>query len=241
MIIVVAMAFICWKWHQRVVSTYLGPHVLELLESRGYRVCRFCGYVLRGVSTETEYCPECATHIRGQRSDQLLAAGTRLFDQSPDRRQGTPIVRGIELTPVQCQEALMSVNQVLPTLPRWLRWLLYIGALAVLVFMFVVVEPWLHATWPGMKRPVRAVIMAGVPIAIFCSSALAFVFLRISGVPRRARRALREAGYEVCIRCGQYLGQLGTEEVRCPSCRARREPFRPRAIASVQESAANTP
>jgi hypothetical protein len=37
-------------------------------------------------------------------------------------------------------------------------------------------------------------------------------------------RALRERGYDVCMRCGYWLRDLADDERRCPECGAGREP-----------------
>ena len=39
------------------------------------------------------------------------------------------------------------------------------------------------------------------------------------------RRALRDAGYEICEPCGYWLRGLGNDVEQCPECGAKRGPF----------------
>jgi hypothetical protein len=47
-------------------------------------------------------------------------------------------------------------------------------------------------------------------------------------------RAVREAGYDVCLQCGYWLRGLGDDVRVCPECGAQREPM-PAAPADQQE------
>ena len=46
---------------------------------------------------------------------------------------------------------------------------------------------------------------------------------------RPVRRAMRDAGYDLCIHCGYELRGLDTSIGRCPECGAEREAFTPPA------------
>jgi hypothetical protein len=53
---------------------------------------------------------------------------------------------------------------------------------------------------------------------------LNWLFTRLRATPF-IYRALREAGYDVCLRCGYWLRGLGNEALVCPECGAQRTPM----------------
>jgi hypothetical protein len=64
---------------------------------------------------------------------------------------------------------------------------------------------------------------------------LNWLFTRLRATPF-IYRALREAGYDVCLRCGYWLRGLGDDVTVCPECGAQREPM-PAAPAEQRSDA----
>jgi hypothetical protein len=78
---------------------------------------------------------------------------------------------------------------------------------------------------PRIVQPThwRLIICSSLTSGLLCSAAC-YVMLR-AVFPPFVRRAARQQGYDVCVRCGYWLRGLGNEVRQCPECGAKREPM----------------
>jgi hypothetical protein len=106
-----------------------------------------------------------------------------------------------------------SIGTVIP-----LRWIALLEAFAPSVVMLLMVLPILmfqnRLTWWFWASQVAYMAVIWIVMAFF---------------GRYTRRpavniALRELGYDVCLRCGYWLRGLGQEIKHCPECGKEREP-----------------
>jgi len=83
---------------------------------------------------------------------------------------------------------------------------------------------WMAPLLQRLGLSVPASVWLGVIIA-FAALFLAYAYLLASLYVGPTRHALREAGYDVCLRCGYWLRGLPDDIKRCPECGTAREPM----------------
>ncbi len=83
-------------------------------------------------------------------------------------------------------------------------------------FLIVLAIPLNIALGIPLKVAVFPLVFAGIWVIL--------TGLRWMSARRATFEALREMGYDVCLKCGYWLRGLGDEVKRCPECGWRREP-----------------
>lgn len=104
---------------------------------------------------------------------------------------------------------------------RWFRRMLF---LASAVLPFAVIGGGLAASI-GLQQIIPSASVAwSIGFLGLCALSVA-LYLRIvwSWYKRPTRMALRDLGYEICVRCGYWLRGLADDVKRCPECGAARQ------------------
>jgi DNA-directed RNA polymerase subunit RPC12/RpoP len=222
------------------------PYVFMALQSLGFEVCGRCGYRLRGLGEAATRCPECGEPrstctcphcgttlpFRSARGMKCPRCGHGLDEAVPllapwiTRWYGHPTVdpRLKKKLPRGDRRALR--RRVLAELRWWQRVIIVICLVIFLVPVIVVAHAMVslftglaESVWATSEWPTLVIIFAAAGAVIVARVILG----RIYGRP--VRRALRQEGYEVCVRCGDWLRDLTDREKRCPLCGAERQPM----------------
>ena len=218
--------------------------LMQLLFERGYRWCRNCDYNLRSLPPETELCPECGTYISPHFTgdpDDAPPFQVRI-DSAPTRRwMRKAIVHGIEIDPAQLEQAwLMMRKKNAVKGSRLYSVLITAGSLAFWAGI-ILLDLWLESLFPDLSPvSIRLAILGGFGIL---GLLLVAQQIRLSArrTSRLFRTGLREIGVELCVQCGQYLGDLEPDVTTCPKCGEQREPFTTPEAHAAETSTSSQP
>jgi predicted RNA-binding Zn-ribbon protein involved in translation (DUF1610 family) len=232
--------------HALFAYRYRRPYVFMALQSMGYEVCGRCGYRLRGLGEEATRCPECGEprstctcphcgttlpfrSARGMKCPQCghgLDEGVPLVAPWIIRWWGYPAVDPRVKKKLPRGERRALRRRVLSELRWWQRVIIDICLVIFLVPVIVVAHA-MVSLFTGLAESVWATSEWITIVVVFAAAGAVIVARvtlgRIYGRP--VRRALRQEGYEVCVRCGYWLRDLTEREKRCPVCGAERQPM----------------
>lgn len=233
-------AVVTWLYVRRAWRSQL----LRALQSMGYEVCGRCGYSLRGLAEDTLQCPECGADreqcvcphckarlpFRGARGMTCPECGHELTEGVPEpiswliRWLGYPTAdpRLHRAMPGSARRALR--RRALVACAWWDRLLIvvfgviFLAPFVIVVYLAACLQFGLHESlWATGEWVFYVFFVAWAATFVGAWAGLG----RVYGRP--LRRALRQEGYEVCIRCGHWLRDLSDREQRCPVCGAPRE------------------
>ncbi|UCD76602.1 MAG: hypothetical protein JSV91_06690 [Phycisphaerales bacterium] len=113
------------------------------------------------------------------------------------------------------------------------NWVLYLfGPVAGIVGCHFIYR-WLAAALVVMDLPEGWAKCSAAALALL-GFTIGYALLLAALYVGPMRRALREMGYEVCVRCGYWLRGLGDADDRCPECGSKRQAMPP--LAATGES-----
>jgi predicted RNA-binding Zn-ribbon protein involved in translation (DUF1610 family) len=232
-IIVACLAIALWHGLRRR-EDFLRPYVMRALNARSYGICRACGYVLRGLHTESEFCPECGTYISQRLETQKheFVPVIRRVDQ-PASNTGPRLVKGIDLSAAQLEAALIEQRKEgvrRAAASRFSAGTVAILSVGILIGLTLVTQRALFPT-----APAAALVIAFIAMVLVLGTIIAWGL--IWRVKKKFvldfRIALRNTGIEVCVPCGQHLGELDESATHCPECQSARETMPPPRLESL--------
>jgi len=206
------------------------PHLVRLLHEKGYRYCRNCHYDLRSLPPETDTCPECGTYISPHFTGDVETAPPVMeqLDRIP-RLRGVVVAHGIELSSAQFEEAwMMQQENHPPKIGRRARILDSVIAFSLLA-LGIVAALLLEHRFPNALPVPTWLLVFGIFALLVIAAVWVCLLLSVRRFARRTREALRRMGTELCVHCGQYLGDLDSTVDTCPRCHRPRSPFAERA------------
>lgn len=202
------------------------PHLVRLLHEKGYRYCRNCHYDLRSLPPETDTCPECGTYISPHFTGDVETAPPVMprLDRIP-RLGAVVVAHGIELSSAQFEEAWMMQQKIQSA--RGGLWITISGYAIFIALLVcnVLLAMWLEHLFPQTPSGVIWLALFGVFAVIWVGGFWTCLLLGARRFTRRMREALRQTGTELCVHCGQYLGDLDSSVDACPRCHRPRSPF----------------
>jgi predicted RNA-binding Zn-ribbon protein involved in translation (DUF1610 family) len=196
---------------------------VRLLHEKGYRYCRNCHYDLRSLQPETDTCPECGTYISHHFTGDVETAPPVMarVDHMP-RLGSVAMAHGVELSPAQVEQAWMMQRKTPSARERRRDTILVCATLLAVVVCAVLLDLWLEHLFPQTPSGVIQVAAFGVFAGIWVAWFWTCLWRSVRKTTRRTREALRQMGIELCVHCGQYLGDLDSTVKTCPRCRRPR-------------------
>jgi protein-S-isoprenylcysteine O-methyltransferase Ste14 len=202
------------------------PHLVRLLHGKGYRYCRNCHYDLRSLPAETDTCPECGTYISPHFTGDVESAPPVMarLDRIP-KLGAVTVVHGIELRPAQLEQAWMMQRRMPSAWQNRQGTILVSAIFIALLVCTVLLAVWLQRLFPHAPSGVLWLAGFGIFAVIWIVVFWTCLLLGARRGARRMRMALRQMGTELCVHCGQYLGDLESTVTACPRCHRPRARF----------------
>lgn len=221
-LLIAAYCTIIW-WHfDRWESPKIKPALMRLLYAQGFRFCRSCYYDLRRLGHNVEECPECGTYISRRIESEREEPPVLEHPDRPTSQVHT-IVRGGRVPLSAVETAMIRARS------RYAHTDLYIDRVlpmvTIILLLVACVISGILAAVLQIPQDERWSYILFPPVFVVVAAAAALTILQHNRSIRAARIELRRDGYEVCVKCGQYLEGLRESAVHCPKCNAPRKPM----------------
>lgn len=216
-------------WLSLIASLNLAlrPSIRFSLRASGYEVCRKCGHLLTNVSLVVTHCPKCATwrdlpkcyrcgySLLGCKngSTRCTECGTDQLTMSQAWLQSWLSVRYIDPRIVLLWREKIRVHWHAAWSAKLVLATAFLMTGVLLTLLVVIGNSILYTS----DTSILALLMVEVPVLVFLFLVSFLVIGHIFYGPS-LRRAVREAGHDVCLACGYLQRAGGDGPKRCPLC-----------------------